>query len=153
MAFINWDSHLSVGIPAMDQQHKKMADIINHIHQGLRTNLEDAKLIILVDALIQVTQVHLEEEEQMMERMGFPGTESHKEGHRHITEKLVQLRAQLESGSRPGLAEAGAFIKEWFTTHVQKDDRDYGVYLQNERIRVRAGSSHSPRPKKEEPAK
>ena len=153
MAFINWDSHLSIGIPAMDQQHKKMADIINQFHLGVRSGVEVEKLSLLLTALSQVTAAHLEEEELLMEKAGFPHLDDHKLGHAKIVDQLALMQKKLDEGTKPSLTESAVFFKGWFVSHIQKDDRDLGVYLYNTRSKLKNEAAHSDKLKKEEPVK
>jgi hemerythrin len=153
MAFINWDSHLSIGIPAMDHQHKKMADIINQFHAGVRSGIEVEKLALLLTALTQVTTAHLEEEEQLMDKAGFPHLDGHKHGHEKILEQLALMQKKLDDGTKPSLTETAVFFKNWFISHIQKDDRDLGVYLYNTLRELKNEAAHSDKVKKEEPVK
>jgi hemerythrin len=153
MAFINWDSHLSIGIPAMDQQHKKMADIINQFHLSVRNGAEVEKLSLLLTALTQVTAAHLEEEEMLMEKAGFPHLDDHKHGHAKIVEQLGIMQKKLDDGVKPTLTETAVFFKGWFVSHIQKDDRDLGVFLYNTRSKLKSEAAHSDKAKKEEPVK
>jgi hemerythrin len=153
MAFINWDSHLSIGIPAMDQQHKKMADIINQFHLSVRNGAEVEKLALLLTALTQVTAAHLEEEEMLMEKAGFPHLDDHKHGHAKIVEQLAIMQKKLDDGVKPTLTETAVFFKGWFVSHIQKDDRDLGVFLYNTRSKLKSEAAHSDKAKKEEPVK
>ena len=38
MPLIDWTEKMSVGVEEIDNQHKELVDIINHLHDSLKTN-------------------------------------------------------------------------------------------------------------------
>ena len=67
-------------------------------------------------------------EEQVLEAIGSPEIEKHKEQHRSLAEKAVELASQFDQG---GLAIGDLFsflIHYVILIHMVADDRDYFPY-------------------------
>ncbi len=149
MACINWGEHYSVGVPVMDRQHKRLADIVNQLQTDLRAGAELERLALLLSALSQEIQTHFAEEEKLMESIGFPGATDHVQKHLELSRRLADLQERFLAGDKPSVNEVMVFFRDWFVDHIQKDDRDYGVFIYNQRAKLRADASN--REKMKEP--
>jgi hemerythrin len=138
MAYINWGSHYSVGVPVMDSQHKRMADIVNTFQTSIREGSDAKRLHQLLDALLTVSLEHFEAEETMMEGIRFPGITKHREEHKLLVERLAEFCNRVESDQKLSPSDSLLFFRGWLLDHIQKQDRDYGVFLYNERAKRRA---------------
>jgi hemerythrin len=151
MAFINWDSHYTVGIPTMDNQHKRMAEVVNQLHGDIRAGGDIARIRLLLDALQQVTVEHFTAEEELMIKINFPGQAKHADEHRELEKRLTEFAGRFAGEERASAADAQVFFRGWFLEHVQKHDRDYGVYLYNQRAKLRADITTPNSDKQKEP--
>lgn len=142
MACINWGDHYSVGVPVMDRQHKRLADIVNQLQTELRASANSNRLGLLLTALSQEIQTHFADEEKLMESIGFPGTAKHAESHVALYKRLEQLQERFGGEDKPSVNEVMIFFRDWFVDHIQKEDREYGVFIYNQRAKLRAEASN-----------
>jgi len=58
MAFMVWTKVISVGVTAMDDDHKKLIDIINKLHDGIVAGHKKEILAAVLDHLVDYTKFH-----------------------------------------------------------------------------------------------
>ena len=123
MAFINWTDDLSVGVKKIDEQHKKLIEIINKAHE---TNLVDDKKKgnEIFNELIEFIRVHFTTEEKYFEQCNYSGAEEHIAEHMKYTEKVLKFKTDYDAGSC-NCGEFLDFLKEWLTNHLIKMDQLY----------------------------
>jgi hemerythrin-like metal-binding protein len=124
-----WDSDYSIGVEAIDEQHRRLFDISNRFYDAWRVRAGRAALCRIFDELLEYTRYHFAEEERLMQQIGYPGLPQHRRAHEELVELVGRFRGQLESGT-PGVeTEALEFVKTWLNIHVLEDDRDIGEHL------------------------
>ena len=121
---IAWDTSLSVGIDAIDDDHKKLLDIINML--GSDTEKSREELTAILNDLVDYTRYHFEREEDLMAQHGYASLEKHQEEHGFFIAKLMDLGVMLESEDLDiTREEASAFLSMWLTRHIRWSDFDY----------------------------
>ncbi len=125
MAFIDWSSKMSVGIEEIDIQHKKLIQIINEIHEMLKTNSFEEKLDSVFNKLIMYTIYHFRTEEAYMEMVNYTNLESHKKQHEKFVNKLKRLKSRCYQGREGIVVELSSFLSGWMISHILHSDKDY----------------------------
>jgi len=129
MSFLEWDVKYEVGVPLIDNQHRRVVDYINQLH-GAVENGDRREVMDVLDQLVEYTVAHFGFEEAMQEQGQYPRVEEHKEVHQKFTANIDQYRQRFENGediARKLLEELNA----WFISHIQEEDADYVPYLKN----------------------
>jgi CRP/FNR family transcriptional regulator len=125
-----WDSAYSIGVDAIDEQHRRLFDISNRFYDAWRVRAGRDALCRIFDELLEYTRYHFAEEEKLMRQIGYPGLPQHRRSHEELVDLVGRFRRQLESGALGIETEALEFVKTWLNIHVLEDDRDIGDYLQ-----------------------
>lgn len=123
MAYWNWDSSYEMGIGVIDNQHKRIVEYINELHEALISNNDDAISTVLI-ALTDYTVSHFAFEESLMEQAGYAFLEPHKKVH----EKFIVTVSRYVDDFNRGEDIVGKLMAElqiWLTHHILHDDRDY----------------------------
>ena len=129
MALIEWSNALSVGVPEMDQQHKRLVDMLNQLYDAMGQGKgDDVKNAILND-LIMYTKVHFASEERLMQTYGYPDFAAHKRLHDDLTAKAVQLKQKLDTGQMVASVMLSSFLKDWLKKHINQMDKKYGQFI------------------------
>jgi len=79
--FLVWDDDLSVGIQAMDEDHKHLLNLINNLRASVLCNTGEAFERQNLDDLLEYTRGHLMREEALLQEHDFPNYEGHKAQH------------------------------------------------------------------------
>ena len=129
MALINWSDDLSVKISGIDNQHKKLVELINDLHNAMKEGKGKEKLGAILNELINYTKYHFSAEEELMKQKNYPGYQQHKSEHDAFTKKVLEFNDQFVSGSLFMSNEVLVFLKDWLIEHIKGTDKKYSPYL------------------------
>ncbi len=128
MAYWNWDASYEMGIGVIDNQHKRIVEYINELHDALMSRNNNSIRTVLM-ALTDYTVSHFAFEESLMEQAGYPFFEPHKKVH----EKFIATVSRYVDDFNKGEDIVGKLMAElqiWLTHHILHDDRDYKEVVQ-----------------------
>lgn len=129
MPFLMWSGNYSVRIQAMDEQHRKLVDLINQLHDGISAGKGQAVLCQVLDALADYTRTHFTAEERLMQSGGFPGFAKHKAEHDALISKVKAIQKQAQAGQTEIGSGLLSFLREWLINHIMGSDKAYSAYL------------------------
>lgn len=125
---------MSVGVPALDSDHRCLVRIINllmEVEQGadVRSTIET-----VLETLAMYARYHFAREERLMEACGFPASRFHCDEHEGFTRFVRQLRARLAGRDDPAIArELLDYLTEWLCHHILIQDMAYKPYVRRHR--------------------
>lgn len=125
MAFMEWKDEMSVGVPALDEQHKVLIGLIDMLDEKERTG--DA-VSHVISELERYVEEHFRDEEELMASADYPELEPHKAEHRSFVDWLESVRVAYAAGgeTRYYIAEnVNAYLKGWLTNHILIIDMEY----------------------------
>lgn len=127
--FFTWDEgQYSVWVKSMDDEHKKLIEIMNRLHARNEANAPKNELVSIVKELGEYTVKHFSDEEQFMASVKFSGIETHKIIHKDLLTKFSSHKDKFVNGSEVRLgADFFMFLKTWLAAHIQGIDRKYGA--------------------------
>jgi len=126
---ITWDDSLSVGVRAMDDQHKGLIQILNDLHEAMAKGLARQATGPMLEKLANYTREHFSAEESIMKRAGYPSLDTHHAMHVELNLKVEDYLARFRNGDIGLSIDLVDFLRNWLMTHIQKQDRDYGPWL------------------------
>jgi hemerythrin len=128
---INWDDSFSVGVNAIDQQHKKLIERFNHMALSVENHREAHEISLTLDFMIEYTDYHFSTEEKHMNKLGYPGLEAHHTEHENFKDVLNNLLGDFEEeGATRTLAESiNNFMGNWLVNHIKGTDQEFGKFL------------------------
>ena len=92
MALKGWDSSFSVNIPNLDNDHKKMVDMIGQLHQAMSQGKSKDLLNPLINELANYTVSHFSAEEKYLSEKNHPDLAMQKTQHQVFWEKSMSLK-------------------------------------------------------------
>ena len=116
-----WNDELRVGMPAIDEQHRRLVELINGLGDTLRDEAETAAAGVVMDDLVRHTELHFRTEEALMQAHGTASAERHRQEHRVLLSDLRSLGAGLEATS---VMLALQHLKAWLVRHIDTLDRE-----------------------------
>ncbi|HWR45082.1 hemerythrin family protein [Sporomusa sp.] len=122
-----WKDVYELGIPAIDEQHKKLFEIANEIDELLNNKLITDKydrIVAIIDELRDYTTEHFEAEEAYMFATKYPKFLSHKAMHHDFIDKMSSIDyEQIDNEQNAYLKEILKFVIEWLVDHILKEDK------------------------------
>jgi hemerythrin len=130
MPFIVWTSEMSVDVKMLDNDHKRLAILINDLHDGLMTGRDGKALESVFEELVASTRIHFAHEEQLLDEAGYSGAAAHKREHGNKIVQILQLQARFHSAKESaGYLEILDQLKEWLFTHMEHSDKEFVAHL------------------------
>lgn len=130
MTHIDWNPKLTIDLPTIDEQHKKLIDLSNGLLQAMVNGMGQDVLEDLFKELREYTDYHFKDEEKLMQEMGYPGLADQQAAHKSLIEDVDKFHEQL---MRDELSpnDALGFINEWIVNHIQEMDSKVADYAKN----------------------
>ena len=122
---IEWNDKYNVGIPKIDEEHKKLIDIINKAVAASRHRDNSREIIGILREISDFAQTHFATEETYMLECGYPDYEQHKKEHQDFTIETIAFLDDVGKGDRMLACEILEHLKVWFVSHIQGTDRGY----------------------------
>ncbi|MGD0736785.1 MAG: bacteriohemerythrin [Terracidiphilus sp.] len=129
MAFMTWNNQYSVGVASMDDQHSVLFRILNELHDAMKQGHAQTVTGPLLRNLVDYTHRHFASEEALMTTAAYPGLAAHRAKHRDLIKQVDAFAARFEHGDIMLSIDLFNFLRDWLTTHIQKDDKEYGPWL------------------------
>jgi hemerythrin len=138
MKKIQWDDGLSVGVDAIDDQHKKWIEHYNSVVEAIESRRGPAPVTQTLGFLIDYTDVHFTTEEGFMAQAGYPWLDAHKAKHEELRGTVANLVSDFEEeGETRALEDAvETFLGSWLITHIHDTDQLFGTFVKEHGIVV-----------------
>lgn len=131
-----WDEKYSVGVEAIDSQHKNFFNICNDIIDVVaRENIDRKTLVDVINSLEQYANFHFDSEESKFTGTEYPDVETHKRMHNEFREKVAFSREQLivfEADLRVLAEEIFNFSVDWLSNHILITDKGYSPFVETD---------------------
>ena len=129
--FLTWTNETSVGVETIDREHRELAQAINELHGTMGKDDQQGLTRPLLRKVAELTRAHFSSEENMMTANKYPGAALHLFEHRNLMQQVDALQARVSRGGFKLTEYSLAFMHDWFDTHIQKEDVQFGVWLNN----------------------
>jgi hemerythrin len=125
---ITWKSEYDVGVPAIDDQHKRLFGLLDNLARPDQ-EIRHADLILELGRYIAD---HFAYEEQLMRKHSYPRQVEHVAQHQELA---AQYRSMTDGGNATdpkAVARTRMVVYAWFTRHILGDrmDKELGTFLQ-----------------------
>jgi len=134
MALLIWSPGYSVGIKEIDSQHMKLVDMINNLHDGMKSGKGKEALENIFNELVSYTTFHFAHEEQLFQKYNYPETITHKRQHTDLVEQVLAYKTSYESGKSLLSMDIMNFLKDWLLKHIAGTDKKYTAFLNSKGV-------------------
>ncbi len=129
MTHLIWTEELSVN-EEIDYQHKKLFEIFNQLHEKITIGETSMSLDNLME-LFDFTLEHFETEEQLFQKLSYPGFAEQKKEHDELTVKVIELQKKAETGDLTISFDILDFLYDWLLNHTTTIDKKFAEFLKN----------------------
>jgi hemerythrin-like metal-binding protein len=127
---LKWDPIYSVNVEELDEQHKKMFEIINRVYGLSENNLESQKSLEIINELKEYGNYHLGTEEKYFKKFNYPEADSHIAQHNEYKKVISAMENNLQgSGGKKAYEELKDFLQDWWLGHIQNVDQQYSDFF------------------------
>lgn len=128
-----WKEEYSVGIDALDEQHKEIINLINILRRGIDEHEEKKALNYATQKLLEYTLFHFSSEETLFKEFDYPETASHKVEHSFFIQKVSDFKKKFDSGESIEVGLEG-FLTGWLSHHIMEVDHKYAKFFKRRGI-------------------
>ncbi len=122
---ISWTKDLDTGIELIDEQHRKIVELINQLEHAHRGSDYKSDLVrSVIDECVQYTMSHFAFEEEIQQVAGYEYCRPHKKVHELFTRRVGEYRKRLDDGEDV-TGELHLMLANWLIKHIKHDDADY----------------------------
>lgn len=129
MTNYSWKTIYKVGISELDDQHKKLIDILNELAHLLDQENNDTILKKSLDDLIEYTNYHFDSEEKHFTKYDYPFINNHLKEHKELRDKILDLKAKFQLDKQIAINELSKFTKYLQVKHMMLSGKKFGLYL------------------------
>ena len=124
MALLDWSDKLVLGVERMDETHREFVEQLNTLHAA-----SDEDYLRLLDAFIEHTVAHFEQEQRWMQELNFPPIHCHTNEHDGVLNIMRDVRRMVAEGK----GEIGRVLTRelapWFENHAAGMDAMLAFFL------------------------
>lgn len=120
-----WTKAMSVGVPALDADHRCLVRIINLLDE---VEPSDAARVVetVIETLAVYCRYHFAREEHVMTACGFPELPFHQDEHEAFSRTVEKLRKRRQAVDPATLAEETSdYLRGWLLHHILIQDMAY----------------------------
>ena len=122
-----FDKSFETGIKLVDEEHKKLFEIIGKIHATIEEELVHDKfdsIMEIIEELRDYTRVHFSDEEEYMRKIGYEGLDKQQILHQNFIDKLKELNLDdVDDNQEEYLYDFLEFLQNWLVNHILKVDK------------------------------
>jgi len=124
MSRLQWSDALSLDMPAMDDGHRQLVQLLDLAHEA-----SDASLIACWRDLIAHTARIFEREDRWMHATRFSSDHIHSTQHKVVLQVMGEGLAASEAGDLQPIREMADELGQWFANHSQSMDAALALHL------------------------
>jgi hemerythrin len=118
----------------MDQQHRKLVELLNRLHEAMSGGKVGEVIEPVLKELADYTLRHFKSEEQLMQRIGYPKFQQHKALHEAFAAEVRKSLADVQAKKTSVSLKMMAFLRQWLVEHIAGSDKEYGVLCKLKRV-------------------
>ncbi|MDO8874585.1 MAG: bacteriohemerythrin [Pseudolabrys sp.] len=122
MPLLQWKDNYSVGIEAVDHEHKELIELINQLYGELMAKGEPLTASAFFGDLIKAISAHFALEERFMRDHGYDQLPQHKEDHERLLDEIFGLMDEFERDDMASREDLAARLDAWFSCHFETHD-------------------------------
>jgi diguanylate cyclase (GGDEF)-like protein/hemerythrin-like metal-binding protein len=121
-----WTAAHSVGIDEVDEQHIRLARLIDELSFALRDGADQGNILSQLEAVIKYTEFHFGAEEWLMTEYKVDDILAHREAHRRLLDDIRKLDVTNDWVS---ISLILRYLREWLLRHVDSFDKRLAAAL------------------------
>lgn len=152
--FIEWTDKLTLGIQAIDDQHRRMFRLLEQLAEAMarlktadaipptdkkprddvdreqgREKQAERFIHQLLEELVRLTQEHFRSEEKLMAANRYPNLNEHRREHVMLFAELKSFVRDISEGLEHLDQKTLCYLKQWLIVHLRESDKAYADYV------------------------
>jgi hemerythrin len=120
-----WLDKYSVYVEEIDNQHKKLIEIINNLLDALQAKKRDEQLVLIMNQIFVYKTNHFNTEEKYFHLFNFAGAAEHELAHQYFRNKIREIQERNLQNTMNLAFELVDFLEDWLIDHMLSMDQKY----------------------------
>ena len=130
--FFLWKPEYSVKIKLIDEQHKKIIEILNVLYYAFLEKEHKKKVEEIIRQLEDYTVNHFGTEEKYFSQFKYNETAEHIAQHDEFKNQVKVFREQFEKDNAVLTFSIINYLREWVNKHIMVEDKKYSTcFIEN----------------------
>ena len=134
MPLFQWTPELSVNVKEINNQHKQLVNLINLLHDSMKSGKGKDVMGKVLNDLTDYTVYHFGTEERLFQKYGYIEYPQHKKEHDDLTKQVLDVKSKFEAGQTTVTIEVMNFLKDWLNNHIKHSDKKYSAFLNSKGV-------------------
>jgi hemerythrin len=122
MGLLHWEKRYSVGIEAVDHEHRELVDLINRLYEEARTKGSKVAVLGFFGDLFKSISAHFALEERVMRERGYDQLTQHKDDHERLLDEIRDIMEDYEVTDLFDENLLAQRLDAWFSRHFETHD-------------------------------
>ena len=122
MALLQWNDAFSVGMPAVDHEHREMIALINDLHATLVRDRSDPAVEEFLGEVHTRIAAHFALEEKLMRERRYDEFDGHKADHEDLLDDIREIMDAYDVGPELDEEAFSRRLETWFSEHFKSHD-------------------------------
>lgn len=122
MTYLEWKPEYSVGVDAIDEEHREMIELINTTYRNLETSATDEEIEKCLGEIYAGISAHFALEERIMQKAHYKEYHAHKEDHEDLLDQIHDMMDEFIEDPQAGAVSLQTKLSKWFSTHFATFD-------------------------------
>lgn len=129
MPLIEWDDRFSVGLPAVDHEHRELIGLINETHARIGRPGAELTVPDFLGEIYARISAHFALEETIMRRRKYDEFATHKADHERLLDDIRDIMDTFDYGAVYDETAFAERLRRWFMEHFKTHDARLHRYL------------------------
>jgi hemerythrin len=122
MSLIKWKDEFSVGVAAVDLEHRELIELINALDTDMQEYATQTTVMETLGEIYARISAHFALEEKIMREAGYDGFVTHKQDHELLLDELLDVIDSVDDAGRYDRAGLSRDLDRWFSDHFRTHD-------------------------------
>jgi hemerythrin len=122
MTLISWRDEFSVGVAAVDHEHREMINLINELDEAMQEDASQASVVQALGEIFTRISAHFALEEKTMRDARYARFAEHKQDHEQLLDELLDVIDSVDDEGRYDRADLSRSLDLWFSDHFRTHD-------------------------------
>ena len=122
MPLLQWKDNYSVGIEAVDYEHKELIALINRLYEELVAREEPLFASAFFGDLIRAISAHFALEERFMRERSYDQLAQHKADHERLLDDILTIMDDFDRDEATNREDLTKRLDAWFSRHFETHD-------------------------------
>ncbi|MDR3435471.1 bacteriohemerythrin [Telmatospirillum sp.] len=121
---------MELGEQQIDGEHAAQIRLLDTFEEKLKGSQAKDDLVIVLDRLVEFTNLHFMSEEMLMQQHAYPALGLHVKEHDHLLDQVRVMQDAFNCGDQTMTAAELVTLRDWLMNHIRTKDRAFTLYLE-----------------------